>query len=133
MSSSDDLHAYCSALGRRARSAEKALRLATGQQKNAWLLACAGAIETRTQEILLANSHDMEAGKSQGLSAALLDRLQLTPARLQAAAEGLRAVAALPEPIGRVLEASIRPNGLQVARVSVPLGVILFIFESRPN
>src|SRR5437870_579355 len=133
MSTIGDLQAYCVELGRRARSAEKALRLATGQQKNNWLLNCARSLESQSDAIIAANNRDMEAGRAQGLSAALLDRLLLTPARIRSAAEGLRAVAALPEPIGRVLEASVRPNGLQVAKVSVPLGVILFIYESRPN
>ncbi len=133
MSSVGDLQAYCVELGCRARAAEKALRLATGQQKNFWLLNCAKALETQIDLLVVANQRDMQAGRAQGLSAALLDRLHLTPARILTAAEGLRAVAALPEPIGRVLEASLRPNGLQVAKVSVPLGVILFIYESRPN
>ena len=131
--SADDLRTYCVKLGKQARAAEKMLRLATGQQKNAWLLACAGAIEARSDAVLHANSRDVEAARTQGLSSALLDRLQLTPSRLNAAAEGLRAVATQPEPIGRVLEASVRPNGLQVSKVTVPLGVILFIYESRPN
>ncbi len=127
------MQAYCAELGRRARVAEKVLRTAGGAAKNAWLLGCAAAVEIQGETILSANARDMEAGRAQGLSAALLDRLLLTPSRLKAAAEGLRAVAALPEPVGRVLEASVRPNGLQVAKVSVPLGVILFIYESRPN
>jgi glutamate-5-semialdehyde dehydrogenase len=128
-----DLQAYCAELGRRARVAEKALRIATGGQKNAWLLASAAALEVRTDAILAANSRDMEAGKAQGMSAALLDRLQLTPARIRSAAEGLRAVAALPEPVGRILDSNVRPNGLLVAKVAVPLGVLFFIYESRPN
>jgi glutamate-5-semialdehyde dehydrogenase len=133
MSTVDDLQSYCVELGRRARIAEHALRLATGQQKNAWLLNCAASLEAHAEAILAANARDMEAGRAQGLSAAMLDRLQLTATRLRSAAEGLHSVAALPEPIGRVLEASVRPNGLQVAKVRVPLGVILFIYESRPN
>jgi glutamate-5-semialdehyde dehydrogenase len=128
-----DLQAYCAELGRRARVAEKALRIATGGQKNIWLLACAAALEHRTDEILAANSRDMEAGKAQGMSAALLDRLQLTVARIRSAAEGLRSVAALPEPVGRILDSTVRPNGLLVAKVAVPLGVLFFIYESRPN
>jgi glutamate-5-semialdehyde dehydrogenase len=75
----------------------------------------------------------MEAARTQGLSAAMLDRLLLTPQRIKSAAEGLRAVATLPEPIGRILDSSVRPTGLVVAKVAVPLGVILFIYESRPN
>src|SRR5437764_14909870 len=131
---SAELEQYCVTLGRRAREAERRLRsLGEADAKNAWLLACARALEERTDEVLAANARDMEAARAQGLSSALLDRLLLTPARVRSAAEGVRAVAALPEPVGRILEASIRPNGLQVAKVCVPLGVILFIYESRPN
>src|SRR5262245_35202077 len=128
-----DLQAYCAELGRRARAAEKALRTATGGQKNAWLLASAAAMEERTEELLRANARDVEAAGAQELNAALLDRLQLTPARIRSAADGLRAVAALPEPVGRILDSSIRPNGLLVTKVAVPLGVLFFIYESRPN
>src|SRR5438477_11766458 len=129
----DDLQDYCADLGHRARSAERLLRTATGAQKNDWLLRSAAALESHPDEILDANARDLAAAEALGLSSALLDRLKLTPPRLRAMAEGLRAVAALPDPIGRLLDSNMRPNGLQVAKVAVPLGVILFIYEARPN
>jgi len=131
--SRDDLQTYCAELGRRARSAERLLRTATGACKNDWLLRSAAALESHTDEVLQANARDLTAAEALGLSSALLDRLKLTPARIRSMAEGLRAVATLPDPVGRVLDSSIRPNGLQVAKVAVPLGVILFIYEARPN
>jgi glutamate-5-semialdehyde dehydrogenase len=128
-----DLAAYCDDLGRRARAAARALATATGAQKNQWLLASAQALVTRTEEVLQANCADLASARELGLTDAQLDRLRLTPERLQAAAAGLREVAALPDPVGRVLDSSVRPNGLHVLKVGVPLGVILFIYESRPN
>jgi glutamate-5-semialdehyde dehydrogenase len=128
-----DLPAYCAELGRRARAAERLLRVAAGQQKNDWLLRSARALEARTDEILAANSQDLGTAVELGLSAAQLDRLRLTPERIRAAADGLRAVAALPDPVGRILDGSVRPNGLRVTKVAVPLGVVLFIYEARPN
>jgi glutamate-5-semialdehyde dehydrogenase len=106
---------------------------ACGAQKNDWLHRVAAALANRAEEILQANRQDLALGVEQGLSAAVLDRLKLTPERLRAAAAGVREVAGLAEPIGRVLDHSVRPNGLQVFKVGVPLGVILFIYESRPN
>lgn len=128
-----ELEQLCVELGRRARQAERLLRAATGAQKNAWLLNSADSLRKRRDEILAANARDMESARAAGLNAALLDRLLLTPARLEAAATTLREIAALPEPIGRILDSSIRPNGLRVTKVAVPLGVIFFIYESRPN
>ncbi len=133
MTTHEDLPAYCRELGRRARAAERRLRTATGAQKDAWLLGSATALESRTDELLSANARDLEAAEANGLTPAQLDRLRLTPGRVRAIAEGLRAVAALPDPVGRVLDSSVRPNGLQVAKVAVPLGVIFFIYEARPN
>jgi glutamate-5-semialdehyde dehydrogenase len=121
------------ALGRRARGAERQLRVATPEAKNSWLRACADALEKHAGEIIAANARDMEAARTSGLSAALLDRLLLTPSRVQSAAAGLKDVAAQPEPVGRILESSLSPSGLLVTKVAVPLGVIFFIYESRPN
>jgi glutamate-5-semialdehyde dehydrogenase len=90
-------------------------------------------LENQTNTLLQANAQDIEAAPRFGLTSAQIDRLRLTPERLQAAAEGLRQVAALPDPVGRVLDSSVRPNGLQVLKVGVPLGVIFFLYESRPN
>ena len=109
---------------RLARSAERLLRTATGAQKNDWLLRSAAALESHPDAILDANARDLAAAEALGLSSALLDRLKLTPPRLRAMADGLRAVAALPDPVGRLLDSSRRPNGLQVAKVAVPLGVV---------
>jgi glutamate-5-semialdehyde dehydrogenase len=128
-----DLTAYCDDLARRARAAAGVLSTACGADKDRWLLQTAAALESRAAEILQANGRDLAAGTDRGLTAASLDRLRLTGDRIRAAADGLCAVAALPDPIGRVLDSSLRPNGLQVLKVGVPLGVIFFIYESRPN
>src|SRR2546421_12406046 len=128
-----DLHAYCLDLGRRARAAARALATATGQHKNDWLRHSADALEAETTALLRANALDLDQAEALGLTAAQVDRLRLTEGRVRAAAAGLREVAALPDPVGRVLDSSVRPNGLQVFKVGVPLGVIFFIYESRPN
>jgi glutamate-5-semialdehyde dehydrogenase len=128
-----DLAAYCQDLGRRARAAARALATARGGRKDDWLRRGADALETRGPEILAANERDLAAAPGYGLSAAQIDRLRLNAERLRAMAAGLREVAALPDPVGRVLDSSVRPNGLQVSKVAVPLGVIFFIYESRPN
>jgi glutamate-5-semialdehyde dehydrogenase len=128
-----DLPAYCQDLARRARVASRLLATARGEQKDRWLLASAEAIEQGAHKILKANAGDLEGAAAHGLGAAQIDRLRLNSARLVAAAAGLRQVAALPDPVGRVLESSVRPNGLHVQKVGVPLGVIFFIYESRPN
>src|SRR4051794_24921125 len=130
---SAELDDYCVSLGRRARAAERLLRKATGTQKQNWLGRSTLALGERLDEVLAANARDVETARAQGLSPAMLDRLLLTPERVKAAAEGLRAISEMPEPVGRILDSSIRPNGLLVTKVSVPLGVILFIYESRPN
>jgi glutamate-5-semialdehyde dehydrogenase len=128
-----DLQAYCDDLARRARAAARELATTLGQHKNDWLRQSADALEHRTAEILEANARDVAAAGSFELTPAQVDRLQLTPERIRAAAVGMRQVAALPDPVGRILDSSIRPNGLQVAKVGVPLGVIFFLYESRPN
>ena len=128
-----DLSAYCDDLARRARAAARLLATATGARKNRWLTGSASGLVKRSDEILRANARDLDMAREYGLSPAQVDRLRLTPARLEAAAAGLREVAALPDPIGRVLDSNVRPNGLHVHKVGVPLGVIFFIYESRPN
>ncbi len=128
-----DLPAYCLDLARRARAASRLLAAASGANKNNWLLDTAEELEQRGEEVLAANEKDLAAAKEHGLSAAQIDRLRLTPARLHDAAAGLREVAALPDPVGQVRGSSVRPNGLEVYKVGVPLGVLLFIYESRPN
>jgi glutamate-5-semialdehyde dehydrogenase len=128
-----ELSAYCEDLGRRARVAARALATTTGDRKNRWLRRAGAALEARADEIRQANARDLASASEVGLNAAQTDRLRLTPERIAAVAAGLREVAALPDPVGRVLDSSMRPNGLQVYKVGVPLGVLFFIYESRPN
>jgi len=128
-----DLSTYCEDLGRRARAAARLLSTVHGDRKNRWLVLSAQEMEGRAADILAANARDVAAASEHGLSAAQIDRLRLTPERIRAAAAGLREIAALPDPVGRVLDSNMRPNGLQVYKVGVPLGVIFFIYESRPN
>jgi glutamate-5-semialdehyde dehydrogenase len=128
-----DLAAYATDLGRRARAASRLLATTTGARKNAWLCRAADLVEERRGEILAANEQDLAAAREQGLTGAQIDRLRLTPERLRGVTAGLREVAALPDPVGQVRESRVRPNGLEVYKVGVPLGVILFLYESRPN
>ena len=128
-----ELAAYCEDLARRARAAACTLATAPETQKNQWLEKTAAALDSHADEILRANERDLAAAWSSGLSSAQIDRLQLSTDRLQTAATGLREIAALPDPVGRVLDSSVRPNGLRLQKVGVPLGVIFFIYESRPN
>ena len=128
-----DLAASMAEIGRRARDAAAALALASGEARASGLRAAAAAVHERTGEILGANAEDVAEAKSAGIAPALIDRLMLDPKRLEAVARGLDDIAALPDPIGRVLAEWTRPNGLQISRVSVPLGVIGIIYESRPN
>jgi glutamate-5-semialdehyde dehydrogenase len=128
-----DLHNAMRALGRAARAAAERLALADTDAKNHALRAMAAAIRANQARILEANAADMLDAKGKGLSAALLDRLMLDPKRVDAMAKGLEEIAALADPVGRTLAAWDRPNGLEIARVAVPLGVIGIIYESRPN
>jgi glutamate-5-semialdehyde dehydrogenase len=120
-------------LGEAAVAARSVLAAAPRTQKDAALLAAAAALRTHQVEVLAANALDMTQAEHKDLSAAMLDRLRLDPSRLEAMARGLEAIAALPDPVGRVLEERRRPNGLSIARIAVPLGVIGIIYESRPN
>ncbi|MDJ0906500.1 MAG: glutamate-5-semialdehyde dehydrogenase [Woeseiaceae bacterium] len=121
------------AIGRSARRAARALALADNDARNAALTAAAGAIRRRRGEILAANQVDMSEGGERGLSNAMLDRLLLDDDRVEAMAAGIETVAGLGDPLGKVLAEWDRPNGLVIQRVSVPLGVIGIIYESRPN
>jgi glutamate-5-semialdehyde dehydrogenase len=118
-------------IGLQAKAAARRLRKATTAQKNAALKAAAAAIRRRTDAILTANARDIEVAA--GLSSAAIDRLRLDAKRVDAMAQGVEAVAALADPVGRELARWTRPNGLDIARVSTPIGVIGIIFESRPN
>jgi len=131
--SAPDLTTYCLDLARRARAAARSLATVAGHLKDAWLRQASQTLVDQGPSILSANELDVGRAGAEGLSKAQIDRLRLTPDRLRAAADGLRQVADLPDPIGQARESRVRPNGLEVARVGVPLGVILFIYESRPN
>lgn len=120
-------------MGARARTAATTLAGLPTAAKSAGLRAAAAALRADADTILAANARDIESGAANGLSGALLDRLRLDPARLEGAAAGVEAVAALTDPVGAVIDASERPNGLQLSRVRVPIGVIGIIYESRPN
>lgn len=120
-------------LGQAARTAAQALATTPTAAKAAALRAAAAAIRGDGDAILAANAQDIAAAEANGLSGAMLDRLRLDPARLEAMAAGVEAVAALPDPVGDVIDRSERPNGLTLSRVRVPIGVIGIIYESRPN
>ncbi len=120
-------------LGRQAKEASRPLAQLTTSQKNDCLLAMAGAIEENRAAIQQANATDMENAAQAGLSAAMLERLKLDDKRVAAMAQGLREVAALPDPVGRILDERTRPNGLRLQKISTPIGVIVIIYESRPN
>ena len=128
-----DLATHCRAIAERARQA--ALELADGEtaEKKACLQAVAAAIRDQTGRILEANAHDLAAAPGFGLTDAAVDRLRLDEARVEGIAAGVEAVAALPDPVGEVIEQRTLANGLDVRKVRVPLGVVLFIYESRPN
>jgi len=121
------------AIGQRARAAAGILAFASTDSKNLALTAAADAIVAETPAILAANAEDVETAKERGISAAFLDRLTVTEARLAGVAQGLRDIAALPDPVGTVMAEWARPNGLDIARIRTPLGVIGVIYESRPN
>lgn len=120
-------------LARQAKLASRQLAQLTTGQKNACLLAMASSLEHHRSAILEANALDMEAGAESGLSNAMLDRLKLDDKRIAAMARGLREVAALPDPVGRILDDRTRPNGLRLRKISTPIGVVVIIYESRPN
>ncbi len=120
-------------MGRKARAGAEALRLAAPQVRTHALLAMAERLRVHAPVILAANAEDLAAAKSAGLSAAMLDRLSLTPERIEAVAKAVEEIAAIPDPVGREDERWTRPNGLDIARVSTPIGVIAMIYEARPN
>jgi len=121
------------ALGQQARAASRVMAAADAHAKNAALMGALAAIDSTRDELVAANARDLKAGQDKGLEPAMLDRLQLTPARIDTMLEGLRQVAALADPIGEITDMRYRPSGIQVGRMRVPLGVIGIIYESRPN
>jgi len=128
-----DVAAYMQELGARARTASRALARADTGRKDAALLAIAADLDSDREALMAENRKDLEAGAAKGLDAALLDRLELTPGRIDGMIEGLRQIAALPDPIGAITDLNYRPTGIQVGRMRVPLGVVGIIYESRPN
>lgn len=128
-----DIEALMRGLGEAALAAQPVLARAPRAQKDAALRAAADALRGRRAALLEANAADMAAARAKGLKGAMLDRLQLDDARLESMARGLEDIAALEDPVGRVLAEWTRPNGLRIARVAVPLGVVGIIYESRPN
>ncbi|USG61697.1 glutamate-5-semialdehyde dehydrogenase [Sneathiella marina] len=133
LSENDTIASMMQDLGRRAKNAAKSLAMASTDAKNSALRKAATAMRDRSAEILAANSTDMTAAREKGISAAMLDRLELTEDRIGAMASGLDAIADLPDPVGDIMAEWDRPNGLAISRVRVPLGVIGIIYESRPN
>ena len=128
-----DVGTYIHNVGRQARAASRVIAIAGTATKNRALKAMAAAIERDAKRLLEANARDLAQARKQGLDAAMIDRLTLTPKGIAAMADGLRQIAALPDPIGRVTPLKRRPSGIRVGRMRVPIGVVAIIYESRPN
>ncbi len=128
-----DIAEYMQDIGRRARKAARDMARASTGAKNRALEAIADALEKAEERLLEANARDLDAARGQGLESALIDRLTLNPERVRAMSDGLRQIAAMPDPVGTVTDLSYRPSGIQVGRMRVPLGVIGIIYEARPN
>lgn len=124
---------YMTRLGRAAREASRVIGRASTAQKNRALQAAASALDSARAELVAANEQDLASGRANGLDAAMLERLALTPARIDGMIVGLRQVASLPDPVGAIRDMSYRPSGIQVGKMRVPLGVVGIIYESRPN
>ena len=133
VASSPDLATYCRDVGQRARDASRALATVPTETKNQWLEASAKALIENAEAIKSANAVDLGAAPDFGLTDAQIDRLKLTDDRIESIAGALREIAALPDPIGATIEGNRRPNGLDIRKIRVPLGVVFFIYESRPN
>jgi glutamate-5-semialdehyde dehydrogenase len=128
-----DLGKYCTDVAMRAKQSAARLATTSGATKSQWLRRSAAMLRENIERIEEANAQDLAAAPGYGLSDAEVDRLRLTPARIESMAVGLEEIATLPEPIGTVIHSTTRPNGLQIDKVRVPLGVVFFIYESRPN
>ncbi len=128
-----DLAQYTHTLAEQAQAASRTLAASTGGRKNDWLHRSAQLIRQRGSDLVAANAQDIERAPEYGLNAAAVDRLRLTDERLEGMAQALEEIALLPNPIGEIIDSNVRPNGLLVTRVRVPLGVVFFIYESRPN
>ena len=121
------LEEYCVETGRRAKRAATAMALAGSDAKNAWLVESASRLRLSQAALLEANQADLDAAPGYGLTEAQTDRLRLSAERIESIASGLEEVAALPDPIGEIIDKTVRPNGLEIAKVRVPLGVVFFI------
>jgi glutamate-5-semialdehyde dehydrogenase len=128
-----DLDQYCADVAHRAKRAATELALAPRDKKDAWLRRSAELLRRNLREVLAANDSDVAAAPGFGLTDAQIDRLRLSPQRVEDIAAGLEQVADLPDPIGNAISSTERPNGLRIEKIRVPLGVVLFIYESRPN
>jgi glutamate-5-semialdehyde dehydrogenase len=128
-----DIKQYMEALGRTAREASRVVAASSTSVRNRALLGAGDAIDRARSELAQANMQDLERGRANGLSAALMDRLELTPTRIDTMLEGLAQVAALADPVGSISDLKFMPSGIQVGRMRVPLGVVGIIYESRPN
>ena len=128
-----DIGSYMQTLGKQARSASRELAAADTATTDQALTLIAGLLDQQRDQLVAENNKDLEAGAAKGLDNAMLDRLALTPERIDSMIEGLRQIAALPDPIGEIFDMKYRPSGIQVGRMRVPLGVVGIIYESRPN
>ena len=128
-----DIQQYMQRLGEQARTASRAMARASSGDKDKALAAIASALRSHRSAVLQANQQDLDKGRESGLDAALLDRLELTPARFDAMVEGLEQIIGLADPVGVITDLAYRPSGIQVGKMRVPLGVIGIIYESRPN
>ena len=128
-----DLGGYCSQIARQAKKASTELVGVRGETKIAWLLRSAQLLRDNIDRLQAANAQDLEAAPDYGLTDAQIDRLRLTPDRIEGIAAALEEVAALRDPIGQVIDSTVRPNGLTINKIRVPLGVVFFVYESRPN
>lgn len=131
--SEEEMGSYCLDVAQRAKVASSKLATVSGAVKNAWLRRSAELIRGAGEALASANQIDLDAAPNYGLTEAAVDRLRLTPERIESIAVGLEEVAMLPDPIGAVIDSTVRPNGLKIDKVRVPLGVVFFIYESRPN
>ena len=129
----ENLKEYCLGVARRAKAASAKLAAVRGETKNAWLHLTADKLLARKDEIVAENEKDLADAEKNGLSPAMIDRLRLNEKTLSTMAAALREIAMFPDPIGKIIASNVRPNGLEVRKVRVPLGVVFFIYESRPN
>ena len=129
----ENLGEYCLRVAKDAKKAARALAAVSGAKKNEWINLCADKLLERKDEILAENAKDLDAARQNGLKASMIDRLTLSEKTLREMATALREIAAFPDPIGATIGSTIRPNGLEVQKVRTPIGVVFFVYESRPN